>query len=149
MEVILQKDIKDIGSYGEIKNVKDGFARNFLIPQGLAILATAEAKEKTEKEKEKYQEEKEIDLKKTEALKKELEKLTLEFSAKVKNGKMFGAITNKDIALEIKKQGFEIDKKDIELSPVHKVGDFEAQIKLKEGIKAQIKIKVKGEEFRT
>lgn len=146
MEVILKRDIDGLGEYGEVKIVKDGFARNFLLPKGLAEMATKEAKEKIEQEKAKYLKEKEGKIKEVEKVKTALEKISLEIPVKVgADKKMFGSVTNKDIALEIYKTSkIEIDKKDIEIEPIHEVGDFEAIARLGEGIKANIKIKVKG-----
>ena len=146
MEVIFKKDVENLGQYGELKIVKDGYARNYLIPQGLAVLATEKEKEKAEQEKGKYLKEHEVQTKEIEGVKKELEKLTLEFLVKAKDGKMFGAITSQDVVLEIfKKIGRKIDKKDVGLDSIHEIGNFEAKVKLKNGISAKIKIKVKEE----
>lgn len=143
MEIILIKDVEKLGTYGEIKNVKDGFARNYLIPHGFAVAATPEAKEKAEREKEKYLKEREAKLKEIEKLKKEFEKLSLEFKVKTADEKMFGSVTGQDVASEIYKEiKIEVDKRDIEMETIHALGDFEAKIKLGEGINAKIKLKL-------
>lgn len=150
MEVILVKDVEKLGQYGDIKNVKSGFARNFLIPKGLAVVATPDAKEKATKEKEKYLKEKEERIAKNEKLKNELEKIKLEFKVKTTDNRMFGSITNQDIINELsKKISIKIDKRDIEIDKIHKLGEYEAKVKLGEGILANIKIRVSGEEIVT
>ena len=150
MEVVLIKDVEKLGQYGETKNVKSGFARNFLIPQGLAVLATDKAKEKVVLEKERYIKEKEKRINEVKNRKNDLEKLRLEFKLRTIEGKMFGLISNKDITSKIlEKSKVDIDKKDIEVEKIHKLGNYEAKIKLGEGIKANIKIKVKGGENET
>lgn len=146
MEIILKKDIEGLGQYGEIKKVKDGYARNYLIPQGLAIHATEEAKKKVETEKANYLKEKEAKLKEIKKIKEKLEKLSLEIFVKTGvSGKVFGSVTAKDVASGIyKKSNIEIDKKDIEIETgaIHELGKFEVKVKLGEGVSANIKLKV-------
>jgi len=149
VEIILKKDIENLGEYGELKVVKTGYARNYLIPQGLAVQATKEEKIRVEKEKEKYLEEKESRLQEVEKIKEKLEKIKLEIFVKTSvPGKMFGSVTSKDLAFKIyKKSGVEIDKKDIEIETgaIHELGDFDVKVKLGEGITANIKLKISEE----
>ena len=150
MELILKKDVQNIGEAGDIVNVKDGYARNFLLPQNFAEIATKGAKENREKnlarikaKQEKLHAEALETAKKIEALE------VLEFSAKAgESGKLFGAITTKKLAEEIKvKAGVEIDRKTISLdAPVNKLGKFNMQIKLTSKVKVSLAINVTASE---
>ena len=150
MEVILKKDVQNIGEAGDIVNVKDGYARNFLLPQNFAELATKGAKENREKnltriklKQEKLHAEALETAKKIEAIG------VLEFSAKAgESGKLFGAITTKKLAEEIKaKAGVEVDRKSISLdAPVNKLGKFNMQIKLTSKVKVSLPINVTASE---
>ncbi len=150
MELILKKDVQNIGEAGDIVNVKDGYARNFLLPQNLAEIATKGAKENREKnlERIKIKQEK-LHAEALEVAKKieELEKL--EFSAKAgESGKLFGAITTKKLAEEIKaKTGIEIDRKTISLdAPMNKLGNYTMNIKLTSKVKVSLNVSVTASE---
>ena len=142
MEVILKKDVQNIGEAGDIVNVKDGYARNFLLPQNFAEIATKGAKENREKnlarikaKQEKLHAEALATAEKIRALE------VLEFSAKAgESGKLFGAITTKRLAEEIKaKAGVEVDRKNISLdAPINKLGSFNMQIKLTSKVKVSL-----------
>ena len=150
MEVILKKDVQNIGEAGDIVNVKDGYARNFLLPQNFAEIATKGAKENREKnltriklKQEKLHAEALEIAKKIEAVE------TLEFSAKAgESGKLFGAITTKKLAEEIKaKAGVEVDRKTISLdSPINKLGKFTMTIKLTSKVKVNLDVNVTASE---
>ena len=150
MELILKKDVQNIGEAGDIVNVKDGYARNYLLPQNFAEIATKGAKENREKnlarikaKQEKLHAEALEVAKKIEALE------VLEFSAKAgESGKLFGAITTKKLAEEIKaKAGVEVDRKNISLdAPVNKLGKFNMQIKLTSKVKVSLAINVTASE---
>ncbi|HOK35492.1 MAG TPA: 50S ribosomal protein L9 [Candidatus Pacearchaeota archaeon] len=144
MEVILLKDVSNLGKRLEIKNVKPGYARNFLIPRGLAIPATEKnlAWQKRELEKIKQKEEE-----KNKALKEELEKLkNLKLEIPVKIGvkkELFEKINASKISKFLKKQGFEVKKENIILNePISKLGEYSIKIKLGEGLETEIKIKI-------
>ena len=150
MEVILKKDVQNIGEAGDIVNVKDGYARNFLLPQNFAEIATKGAKENREKnltriklKQEKLHAEALETAKKIEAIG------ILEFSAKAgESGKLFGAITTKRLAEEIKaKADVEVDRKTISLdAPVNKLGKFTMTIKLTSKVKVSLDINVTASE---
>ena len=150
MEVILKKDVQNIGEAGDIVNVKDGYARNFLLPQNFAEIATKGAKENREKnltriklKQEKLHAEALETAKKIEAIG------VLEFSAKAgESGKLFGAITTKRLAEEINaKAGVEVDRKTISLdAPVNKLGKFSMTIKLTSKVKVTLDINVTASE---
>ena len=150
MEVILKKDVQNIGEAGDIVSVKDGYARNFLFPQNLAEVATKGAKENREKnlarikaKQEKLHAEALETAKKIEALG------VLEFSAKAgESGKLFGAITTKKLAEEIKaKANIEVDRKTISLdAPINKLGKFTMNIKLTSKVKVSLDVNVTASE---
>jgi large subunit ribosomal protein L9 len=144
MKVILQKDVKDVGRVGELVNVSEGFARNFLFPRKLA----AEATEKRVKE---YDHLKRVaDAKKKKALAERqavLNKVngtTVQFKvAAGESDKIFGTITTTDISKELQKGGFSIDRRDIHLEePIKLLGQHKAVIRYAEGMEAKIQISV-------
>ena len=144
MEVIFIKDLKGQGKKGEIKEVKDGYAKNYLIKNGYAIQMTEKNLEVYEEEKQKHQQEQ--DTKRQEALKQkeELEKLTLLF--KVKTGeqdKVFGSVSPKQIKDELHKKGYKIEKRQIELiSNLTTLGYHQVKINLFKEVVATIKVQL-------
>ncbi|MBP2072087.1 MULTISPECIES: 50S ribosomal protein L9 [Thermoanaerobacterium] len=147
MKVILQKDVKGIGKAGDIVNVSDGYGRNYLLPRGLAIDATKSninvLNEKKKAEEKKRQKEVEA----AQEIAKKLSQETIKLKVKTgENGKLFGSITSKDIQDELKKRGYDIDKKKINLADAIKTtGTFNVDVKLYPGIQAKIKVEVVGE----
>lgn len=147
MKVILLKDVKGQGKKGQVVNVSDGYARNFLFPKNLAEEANAGNLNILNKKNE-------IDRKKklaeVEAAQSEADKLRnkeINILAKSgENGKLFGAITNKDIALEIKnKFGMDIDKKKIVMDTIKLAGAYDIEVKLYAEISVKMKVIVKSE----
>lgn len=145
MKVILLKDDKKLGKKGDIINVKDGYARNFLFPKKTAIEATkanlrvldAEKSAQAKIEQEKYEEAKEIGDK--------ISKIEIKIKTKAgENGKLFGSITTKDIADLLKKEhSIEIDKRKIELKDAIKsTGEYVAKIKLHTKVKVELKVNI-------
>ena len=144
MKVIFVKDLKKQAKKGDIKEVKDGYAKNFLIKNGYAIQVTEKNMETVKKENEVKKEEELILTKEAEQLKKELEKLTLVF--KVKTGdkdKVFGSISPKQIKEELLKKGYKIDKKQIELiTSLQSLGFHKVVITLYKEVKAELKVQL-------
>lgn len=143
IQVILLEDVAGQGRKGQIVTVSDGYAHNFLIKNKKGVLATEEELKKIENRKKKEEKKYEEDKQKSLELKKLLESKTLTITAKCgENGKLFGAITNKEIAALIKDEfGLDIDKKKIEAN-IKGLGADEAVIKLFTDIKAILKINV-------
>ena len=150
MEVILKKDVQNIGEAGDIVTVKDGYARNFLFPQNLAEVATKGAKENREKNLARIKAKQEKLHAEALELAKKIEELgSIEFSAKAgESGKLFGAITTKKLAEEIKaKLGIEVDRKTISLdAPINKLGKFTMNIKLTSKVKVSLDVVVTASE---
>lgn len=144
MKVIFVKDLKKQAKKGDIKEVKDGYAQNFLIKNGYAIQVTEKNMETVKKANEAKKEEELILTKEAEQLKKELEKLTLVF--KVKTGdkdKVFGSISPKQIKEELLKKGYKIDKKQIELvTSLQSLGFHKVVITLYKEVKAELKVQL-------
>lgn len=146
MKVILIQDIKNLGKTGDIKEVTDGYARNFLLPKKLAEIATPEATKKVEKIKEEQIEREKEDLEKKQKLATELEGREIIIRAKEKKGKLFGSIGKKEIAKELAMIGFEIGEKMIEIKePIKETGKKEIIIKLGHNIEVCIKLVIQGE----
>ncbi|AYO32097.1 MAG: large subunit ribosomal protein [Thermoanaerobacteraceae bacterium] len=145
MKVILLKDVKDIGQKGEVVNVAEGYARNYLLPRKLAAEATESSLKQLEQEKKaqerKRQKEKQMAMEQAEMLSKT--HLTLKVKAG-EQGKLFGSITSRDISDALKKQyNMDVDKRKIELSsPIKSVGDYEVTIKLAPEVETKILIKI-------
>jgi large subunit ribosomal protein L9 len=131
MELILKEDVENLGFKDDLVVVKNGYGRNFLIPQGKAILATISAKKVlAEKLKQSQVKEKQA-IEEANKILKKLEKLELKISAKSENDKLFGSVTNSEISKELSSQGFEIEKKCIQLSSsIKKIGSYTAKIRL-------------------
>jgi len=146
MKILLIKDVKGLGKAGEIKNAKDGYARNFLIPKGFAKVATDEVVKEWQEVQKRKEEELQKELAKLNEIKNEIENITLNIKHKLgANGQLYGAITNKEVAEHLKQYGIDIDKKHIELKQIKTVGEYSVDVKLGHGIHAQLKLIVEGE----
>ena len=147
MKVILLDDVRGSGKSGDVVNVSDGYARNMLIPRGLAVEATPQNIKQLEKKKEaiakKFAEDKAAALE----MKKKLEEITVEVKTKAgKSGKVFGSVTSADIAEAFQALGFYIDKKKIQLdSPIKAVGTTDVNVKLFTEVAGKVKVNVVSE----
>ena len=144
MKVILLEDVRGSGKSGDVVNVSDGYARNMLIPRGLAVEATPQNVKQLEKKKEaiakKFAEDKAAALE----MKKKLEEITIEVKTKAgKNGKVFGSVTSADIAEALQAQGFDVDKKKIQLDePIKATGEYKVNVKLHKDVTTQLTVNV-------
>ena len=148
MEVILKQDVKGTGKAGQVVKVSDGYARNKLIPAGLAIEATPANKKAFESEKAKAAEKLAQDRAAAEDFARRLEDKIVVVKTRVgENGRLFGAITSMDIANAIKEQtGEEVDKRKIVLSkPIKDTGVETIEIKLFQDVSAKVVIRIEGE----
>lgn len=146
MEVILRKDVQNVGEAGDIVKVKDGYARNFLLPQNMAEIATKGAIKNREQNiaRIKTKQEK-LHAEAVELAKKFEELASIELSAKAgESGKLFGTITTKKLAEEIKaKLGVDVDRKNISLdAPINKIGKYTMLVKLTSKVKANLDVNV-------
>lgn len=150
MQLILKKDVQNVGEAGDLINVKDGYARNFLIPNNLAEIATQGAMEARERNIQRIKAKSEKLHQEALAKAEKIESVeAIELSAKAgESGKLFGTITTKKLAEELlNKTGIEVDRKTIILdNPINKVGEFLMTVKLSSKVKAQIKVLVSASE---
>jgi len=148
VKVILLQDIEDLGKKYEIKEVKNGHARNFLIPKKMARAATKQALKWLESQKEVIEKEMEEDLKKAQAIASQLDGLELNISVKVGDeGQLFESIGAQKIVEKLKDMGFEFKKSQIKLeNPIKELGDFPISINLDHNLEAEIKVIVTAEE---
>ena len=144
MEVIFIKDLKHQGKKGEIKNVKDGYAENFLIKNGYAVKKTKESLNKLEYENKKKKELDESNKQEALKVKEKLEKETLEFKVKTGEGdRVFGSISVKQIKDELDKKGYKVDKNKIEIDgTIASLGFHDVKINLYQGVDAKVKVHV-------
>lgn len=148
MEVILKKNVDKLGYANEIVNVKPGYGRNFLIPQGYASLATASAKRAHEEMmKQKAHKENKLEIEAQEIATK-LADVTVSIITKAgENGKIFGSVNTLQLAEALRKEGFDIDRKSLKIKdePIKEIGIFEAEANLFRGVKQAFKFEVVSE----
>lgn len=145
MKVILLQDVKKQGKKDQIIDVSDGYARNFLIKNGLAVAATTTSKKILEKELDKRKAEEEAYIEECQKIVEELKKI--EIVIKVKTGeqdKVFGTVSSKQICEELKKHGIDIDKKKINITyPIDTLGTHNIEVELHKKVKGVIKVTLK------
>ena len=148
MELILKEDVENLGFKDDIVNVKNGYGRNFLIPQGLATLATESNKKVLQEKIKQAQNKQKKAIDEANKIVKKLEKLNLKISAKSLEGdKLFGSVTSAEISKELAENGLEIEKKYIQLSSnIKKVGSFSASIRLHREVSFDLSFEVVKEE---
>ena len=148
MEVILTKNVDKLGYKDDVVTVKPGYGRNFLIPQGYAILATTSSlKSHAEKLKQRAHKESKI-LAEAEAIAAKLVSVALKIGTKAgENGKIFGSVNTIQLAEALKAEGFDIDRKSLKIKeePIKEVGTYEAEANLHKGVKPIFKFEVVGE----
>lgn len=145
MKVILLDNIKGVGKKDEIINASDGYARNFLLPKKLAVEANSTNMSKLKAKQDSNQYRKNVEKEEAQKIAEKLKGILLKISVKAgENGKIFGSITSKEIAENLKAQyQIEIDKKKIELKePIKTLGSFTVQIRLYEGVVGNLKVQM-------
>lgn len=144
MEVILKADVKGLGKKGEKVKASDGYARNFLFSKNLAVEANAQAMTEYKNSEASKQHKLEVEIANAKEAKSKLDSKTVKLKAKAgQNGKLFGSITSKDVATEIKKQlGVDVDKRKISMADIKNFGTYSAEVKLYQNISAEISVEV-------
>ena len=147
MEVILREHVDNLGKRGEIVKVADGYARNYLLPRKLALLATEGNKKQIEREREKFEAKESEERKGAEAMAARMGSIEVEIARKVgENDVLFGSVTAADIATALSAKGFEIDRRKLQLAePLKKLGEVEVPLKLHRDVTTNVKVKVVAE----
>ena len=141
MKVILRKNFDQLGSVGEVVSVKDGYARNYLIPRGIAYQATAGNIRSLEEEKKQILKREAKELEAAQNLANELEKVSITIPVKVgEEEKIFGSVTNQMITDALHEKGFDVDKRKVEITePIKSLGIYSVSVKLHANVTAAVK----------
>jgi large subunit ribosomal protein L9 len=147
MEVILREDVANLGLRGEVVKVADGYGRNYLLPRKLAMQATEENKAVVEQMKAAAERRSATEKAQAEVLVTRLEPVVLSFTRKAGDqGHLFGSVTSADIATELATQGFELDRRKIQLGePLKNLGDYTVAIRLHRDVTARVRVRVQAE----
>jgi len=147
MKVVLLKDVEKLGREGEIKEVAEGYARNFLIPQNFVKPATEQAIQEVELRKEKKTKSDQMELAEVQKIAEQLDGRELFIKVKEKDGTLFGSVNEKTIAKTFADEGLKIDPKNVKLEePIKDVGDYDVKLELDHGLEANIKVILVPEE---
>ncbi|MBI3754462.1 MAG: 50S ribosomal protein L9 [Deltaproteobacteria bacterium] len=144
MEIILKKDTPSLGRMGSVVRIADGYARNYLIPQGVGIEATPKNLKLLQREIKIWEKRAQLQKEESQKLAMEIEKLSLSFAKKAgEEDRLFGSVTSIDIEESLKKNGFQIDRKKIHLEePIKALGVFTVPVKLHAEVTANLKVLV-------
>ena len=144
MKVILKDDVKNMGNMGQIVEVADGYARNYLVPRGLAVEANTKNIKSLEHQKRVIQEKSKKIRNEAQELSNKITTMSLVIKAKAgEEGKLFGSVTTMDIAESLKNEGMEIDKKKISLDePIKRLGSYTVNIKVHPEVTTQVNLQV-------
>jgi large subunit ribosomal protein L9 len=147
MEVILREHVDNLGRRGDLVKVADGYARNYLLPRKLALLATDGNKKVIEREKVKFDIKEAEEQKVAQAVADRLATVEIEIARKVgETDALFGSVTNADVAEALAAKGFDIDRRKLHLpEPIKKIGEVEVPVKLHRDVVVKLKVKVVAE----
>src|SRR5690242_11858045 len=147
MEVILREHVDNLGRRGEVVKVADGYARNYLLPRKLALLATEGNKQRIEREREKFEAHEAEEQKIAQAMAERMGGVELAIARKVgETEALYGSVTTSDIAEALQAKGFDIDRRKIVLQePIKKLGAFEIPVRLQRDVTATVKLAVVAE----
>jgi large subunit ribosomal protein L9 len=148
MQIILQEDVEKLGTRGQLVEVAEGYARNFLLPRKLGLEATPGNMKRLEKMRTAFAKKTAVEKESAQKLAELLASVSLTLSRKAgENDQLFGSVTSGDIAAALSAQGYEIEKRKITLAdPIKLVGEYEVPVKLHRDVTANVKVAVKKEE---
>ncbi|MCC5926693.1 MAG: 50S ribosomal protein L9 [Bacteroidetes bacterium] len=147
MKLVLKQDVENLGEAGEIVTVKDGYGRNFLIPQGKAIVASKGAIKAAEEELKQASKKREAKIQAAQQLAEKLSNASVTISVTAgEDGKIFGTVTTQQVADALTEKGFEIDRKKITLDDVKALGEYTASVHIQGEIRAEVKVWVVKDE---
>lgn len=145
MEILLIENVAKLGHRGDVVTVKDGYARNFLLPRKLALPVTAGNKRQIELEQERAQKLRAKELADAQSLREKVEAVKLEIGKKAgESGTLFGSVTNADVAEMLKAKGFTVDRHAISLPHVKEAGSYTVDIRLYSGVHAKVALEVQA-----
>jgi large subunit ribosomal protein L9 len=144
MEIILTEDIPKLGHAGDLVRVKNGYARNYLLPRGMALLATRGRVREIEHKKRVIEEKNRKEVHGHEAIARQLSAAELEFEVHAsEEGKLFGSVTNADIAEQLREKGIEVERRKIDLpEPIKQVGEYTVAVRLHRQVTAEVAVRV-------
>lgn len=144
MKVILRRDVKGLGREGEIKDVKDGYARNFLLPQKAAVVANTGAVKNWERHRDEREERERTDREAAAALAARLNETRLQIAVKAgEKSRLFGSVTNREVADLLGRQGIDVDRHDIHIRvPIKTLGDHKVDVHIGAGVDALVIVTV-------
>ncbi|HUF43606.1 MAG TPA: 50S ribosomal protein L9 [Verrucomicrobiae bacterium] len=144
MEVILKEDVVNVGKIGEVVRVRDGYARNYLLPRGLVLVANKKNLKTFEHQKKIVAEQKQKVLRHAQAQSEQIAAVSLVIAMKAgEEGRLFGSVTNMQIEKALKAQGLDVDRRKIHLdAPIKTVGDYEVPIRLSADVTVPLKLSV-------
>jgi large subunit ribosomal protein L9 len=147
MEVILREHVDNLGRRGEVVKVADGYARNYLLPRKLALVATTGNKQRIERERAKFDAAEAEEKKVAEAMAARMANVEVEIARKVgETDALYGSVTTSDIADAMRAKGFDIDRRKIQLrEPIKKLSEIDVQVRLQRDVTATVKVKVVAE----
>ena len=151
MEVILREHVDNLGKRGEIVKVADGYARNYLLPRKLALLATDGNRKQIEREREKFEAKETEEKSVADGLAARMGNVDVQIARRVgENEVLFGSVTTADIAGALAAKGFEVDRRKLQLAePIKKLGEFDVPLKLHREVSVAVKVKVVAEGAET
>jgi large subunit ribosomal protein L9 len=146
MQVILTEDVPKLGNAGDVVRVRDGYARNYLLPRGMAMLATEGRVRELEHKKRVIQERQRKALASFEQLGRQISGVALEFDMLTREeGKLYGSVTNADVAAKLAELGFEVDRRKIDLpDPLRQVGEYDVPVRLHRDVVVRVAVKVRS-----
>lgn len=147
MEVILKEDIVNLGKMGDVVRVRDGYARNYLLPRGLVLMADKKNLKAFEHQRRVIAEQRERVVRQMQTLQEQLSGVSLTLSVRAgEEGKLFGSVTNIDVEKALKRKGFEVERRKIHLpEPIKALGDYEVPVRLAADVTATVKVSVVSE----
>ncbi len=147
MEVILKEDVPNVGKMGEVVRVRDGYARNYLLPRGLVLIADKKALKTFEHQKRVVESQKDRVVKQAQTAADALSQVSLVIQVRAgEEGKLFGSVTNIDIEKALKAKGFEVDRRKIHLAePIKVLGEYQVPVRLTSDVQANVKVSVVSE----
>lgn len=147
MEVILKEDVANVGKIGEVVRVRDGYARNYLLPRGLVLIANKKNLKTFEHQKKIVADQKQKIVRRAQALSEQIAAVSLVIPMKVgEEGRLFGSVTNMQIEKALKAQGLDVDRRKIHLeAPIRNIGEYEVPIRLSADVTVALKLSVVSE----